>query len=174
MLRYILYLYKHKTTVYTLKRNFDQLIWQLDAASNNNTEIKNLKIKQPALIAGLTIIHYFPAEFRVDYTSHFISGKGFTQSHLYGIIENKSENEVQILLRQAPSFEIAYLLPLGILILTCFIFTCLLKRGFDSSLVTLMILEVAALSLFYFNRKMLSMLEDICIEYIRSGKEFTI
>ncbi|MCH5717651.1 hypothetical protein [Niabella hibiscisoli] len=96
MLREVRYLYQRKTTEYFIKRDFDELIWQLDDADNNKRVIRNLNIKQPAAISGFTITHYFPNEFKVDYTSHFFDSKRLTKSHLDGLIEKISDNSIKL------------------------------------------------------------------------------
>jgi hypothetical protein len=106
----IRHLYQHKTTVYIIKRSYDQLIWQLDAASENKTEISNPNIKQPAWISGMMLTHHFPDEFTAGYESNFLSRKGFTHAHLRGQIEKISETEVKLTFSEVPSFETVYLL----------------------------------------------------------------
>ncbi len=169
MLKEARYLYRRKTTEYFIKRDFDELVWQLDAADNNKRVIGNLNTKQPAVISGFTITHYFPNEFTVDYTSHFFNGQRLTKSHLDGLIEKISDTDIKLTLKQVPAFEIVYLL-LPLLMLACIV--NFIKNNHLQ--VTSLLLFLSIFCIAYINRRILTSLEKICVEYIRSGNECTI
>ncbi|GEM_PF-6625573 len=169
----ILHLYQHKTTVYIIKRNFDQLIWQLNAASENKTEISNLNIKQPAWISGIVLTHYFPHEFRADYESNFLSRKGFTHAHLRGYIEKISDTEVKLTLCQVPAFETVYLL-LPLLVLGCIYLLIGVITTNSAAFTAPLVAFLAAVLVIHINRRIFYLLEKICMDYLKCGKELTI
>jgi hypothetical protein len=169
----IRHLYQHKTTVYIIRRNYDQLIWQLDAASENKTEISNPNIKQPAWISGMMLTHHFPDEFRADYQSNFLSRKGFTHTHLRGQIEKISEIEVKLTLSEVPAFETVYLL-LPLLVLGSIYSFIRAATANVAAFTAPILLLFAAVLIIYVNRRIFYLLEKICVAYIKSGKELTI
>ncbi|MGN7782934.1 hypothetical protein ACTJIJ_00350 [Niabella sp. 22666] len=169
----IRHLYQHKTTVYIIKRNYDQLIWQLNAVSERKYKISNLDIKQPSWISGMMLTHYFPDEFRADYESNFLSRKGFTHAHLRGQIEKLSDTEVKLTLCEVPSFETVYLLLPLLVVGSIYLFIRAATSNFAAFVAPVLFIVVAVL-IIHVNRRIFYLLEKTCIDYIKSGKELTI
>ncbi|MCH5683937.1 hypothetical protein LWM68_06470 [Niabella sp. W65] len=165
--------YQHQTNVYVLKRNFDQLIGQLNTASENKMSINNLDIKQPAWISGMILTHYFPDEFKADYESNFPSRRGFTNARLRGYIEKISESEIKLTLREVPAFETAYLVVPLLVLGSIYSFIGAATSNMAAFIMPVLLL-IAAVLIIHINRRIFYLLKKICIDYVKSGKELAI